>query len=63
MLYPATVEVLGLQFKPTLCCGAAAPVPVRGSTSGDPDALVENETVADVLPVDCGVNFRVNVAV
>ena len=38
-------------------------MPVKLSVSGDPGALVTNDTVADAVPVACGVNVRVKVAV
>lgn len=47
----------------TLCWGAAAPLPVTDSLTGDPDALVANDTVADAAPLACGVKVRVNAAV
>ena len=62
-LYPDTVDVLGVQFRSTLCCGAAMPVPLRFSVNGDPAALVTNDTVAGADPVDWGVNVMVKLAV
>ena len=45
-----------------LCCGGAAPLPVKVAAA-EFDALLVNELIAEVLPDICGVNARVNDAV
>jgi hypothetical protein len=52
------VEV-SLQERSTLCCGGAAPVPVRLSAVAF-EALLVNEPVAEALPDVCGVNVSAN---
>ena len=50
------------QLRSTLCCVAAVPVPVILSTAGEFDALLGNDNVAEVAPLDCGVNVTVKFA-
>jgi len=52
------VEV-SFQERSTLCCGGAAPVPVKVSAA-EFDALLVNEPIAEALPDVCGVNVSVN---
>jgi hypothetical protein len=52
------VEV-SFQERFTLCCGGAAPVPVKVSTA-EFEALLVNEPIAEALPDVCGVNISVN---
>ena len=47
----------------TLCCLAAAPLPVTAAVTGELDALLVNETVAVVAPLVCGSKARLNEAV
>jgi hypothetical protein len=47
------------QERSTLCCGGAAPVPVK-VWAGEFEALLVNEPIAEALPDVCGVNVRVN---
>jgi hypothetical protein len=47
------------QERSTLCCSAAAPLPVKVAAA-EFDALLVNELIAEVLPDICGVNARVN---
>lgn len=62
MLYPATVDVLAVQFRSTECCTTAVPVPLTGSFSVELDALLAMAIVSEAAPLDCGVNVTVNVA-
>lgn len=59
MLYPETVDVLGLQDKLTLCCGGAAPVPLRESAV-ELEALLANVIFPEAAPLACGANTTVN---
>jgi hypothetical protein len=65
MLYPATEEVLALQLRFTLCCWlvvTAVPLPERVSESGEFEALLTNEAVAETAPLLCGSKVIVNEA-
>jgi len=53
-------EVLPVQDKPTVCTGAAVPVPLKVAALGEPEPLLTNEAVADAAPVAPGVNVTVN---
>ena len=48
-----------VQERSTLCCGGAAPVPVKVSAA-EFEALLVNEPIAEVLPDICGVNVSEN---
>ena len=48
-----------LQKRSTLCCGGAAPVPVKVSAAEFEELLV-NELIAEALPDICGENVSVN---
>jgi len=48
-----------VQERSTLCCGGAAPVPVKVSAA-EFEALLINELIAEALPDICGVNVSVN---
>jgi len=50
---------VSFQERSTLCCGGAAPVPVKVSAA-EFEALLVNEPIAEVLPDVCGVNVKVN---
>jgi hypothetical protein len=50
---------LPFQERSTLCCGGAAPVPVKVSAA-EFEALLVNEPIAEALPDICGVNVSVN---
>jgi len=52
------VEV-SFQERFTLCCGGAAPVPVKVSAA-EFEALLVKEPIAEALPDVCGVNISVN---
>jgi hypothetical protein len=47
------------QLRSTVCCGGAAPVPVKLSEAAF-EALLVNELVAEALPDACGVKVSVN---
>jgi hypothetical protein len=49
------LELLALQARATLCCGAVAE-PLRGSTVGEFAALLTNVTLAVALPDVAGAN-------
>src|SRR5271166_1233639 len=53
-------EVLAVQERLTLCCGAGVPVPVRDSTVGEFEAALANDMLPDATPVPAGVNVTVN---
>jgi hypothetical protein len=61
MLYPATVVVLAFQDRLTLCCTAAAPVPVKVWLTVLLEALLPMDSVAEVDPLACGVKVTVKV--
>ena len=50
---------VSLQERFTLCCGGAAPVPVKVSTA-EFEALLVNELIPETLPDICGVKVSVN---
>jgi hypothetical protein len=52
------VEV-SFQERSTLCCGGAAPVPVKVSAA-EFELLLVNEPIAEALPDVCGVKVSVN---
>ena len=56
MLYPTALELLWVQLRLTLCCGAGLPVPVRDSLRLEFVALLANARVADAVPLAWGVN-------
>jgi hypothetical protein len=58
-LYPVTVDVLGVQDKLTLCCGAGIPVPVNDAATGGLVALLVNVIVAEAAPLAWGANLNV----
>jgi hypothetical protein len=59
-LYPTTLEALAFQERATLCCGAAAPVPLRASARDALDALLLNDPLAAAIPLAWGANLMVN---
>ena len=50
---------VSFQERSTLCCGGAAPLPVKVSAA-EFEALLVNEPVAEALPDTCGANVSVN---
>jgi hypothetical protein len=61
-LYPATVDVLAVQPRLTLCCGGAVPVPDTEVATGGLVALLANVIVADAAPLACGAKINVKFA-
>ena len=60
MLYPEMFcEVLAFQDSVTVWTGADVPVPVRVAATGELEALLTNEAVAEAVPVAPGVNSTV----
>jgi hypothetical protein len=55
-LYPATVEVLAVHARLTLCCGGGVPVPLKEAVIGALLALAANVIVPEDAPLACGVN-------
>src|SRR5271169_3153923 len=53
---------LAVHDSATVCTGCGLPVPVMVCTVGEFDALLGNDSDAEVAPVACGVNVTVNVA-
>lgn len=49
-------------MRSTLCCGGGVPLPVSASTAGEFEALLAKETLSDAVPLACGLNTRLNVA-
>jgi hypothetical protein len=52
--------VLALHDSDTLCCGEAAPVPVKEAETGELEALLSNDTLAEAVPLACGLNRTLN---
>src|SRR5207249_11147908 len=57
-----TLELLGLHDRSTLCCGGGVPLPLNAATAGELAALLANETLSDAVPLACGVNTTLTVA-
>ncbi len=54
--------MLAFQFKATLCCTGAVPLPLSDSAVGALEALLANVRLADAAPEACGVNLTVKEA-
>jgi hypothetical protein len=59
-LYPATVDVLAVHARLTLCWGGAIPVPLAAWVAGEFVALLVKVIVEEAAPLACGVNVNVN---
>jgi hypothetical protein len=55
-------EPLSVQESATLCCGGAAPVPLRVSTAGEFEALLAKDALSEAEPLAWGVKVIVNEA-
>ncbi len=51
--------MLAFHDSDTLCCGGAAPVPVKDAETGELEALLTNDTLAEAVPLACGANVIV----
>ena len=56
-MYPTTVDVLGVQVRPTVCCLVATPAPVAVNVDEGLVALLVSVKVADVEPLLPGLKF------
>jgi len=57
MLYPTTVDLLGAQVKPTVCCLVATPAPVAVNVDECVVALLLSVKVANVEPLLLGLKL------
>ena len=51
--------MLAFHDSDTLCCGGAAPVPVKDAETGELEVLLANDTLAEAVPLACGANVIV----
>ena len=56
-MYPTTVDVLGVQVRPTVCCLVATPAPLAVNVGEGFVALLVSLKVADVEPLLLGLKF------
>ncbi len=61
MLYP-TAPLDAVHVRSTVCWVGAVPVPVIVCVAGEFEALLENDSEAEVAPLACGVKVTAKVA-